>query len=721
MNGREWYYAFPEGIFFIFFVLAFVAFSFLLFRYRKKLLQGLAEPSLLQTILKDRSQVVFWVKIVGLCLVWILGTLALMQPTAYGEYPQELRQQKQQMSTGTGKQRSPHDILFLIDASASMGIKDAQSGQSRLEYAKDIVDQVIGRLQGQTVALNAFTSDVTQLSPLTLDYLFIRLALRQIEINEGGVAGTDISHALKTLKERYFLKDTLVPITVIILTDGGDTKLEALSGVQKQQGIQDIAALFDKEASHVRVLTVGLGANKGSPVPNVVYSGKPVISALDEELLVQMAKEGKGAYFSANEFSSIGLTEALLKAIEKEEIVTEAPSTSAQDTLIHRLYYQIFLGLAILILAAILIVPDTWARRTLGIKAIFLFMTLFGFPSLVYAETQYEMLQAQAFLEVGDYASAKEEYQRLLQKDLKPWQRAILLYDLGTVWLVQQEASQAVKVLQTVPLVDNSSPLLHYRVAHNLLLALLEKASSPDASSKDVEESMSQAFALIPILTMARCAREKAEGLSTCSSSDDLKRLKTYLEQQRALLSKQATINAITHAPIKEHLERLSQGLQEALTHLDFLERAEMSDELKQQYQEMFWSEIGAWVPVWRSTFQKFKVDEKNNAKHILLFNSAATDFLQGLAQWEQLQIQESMTLFKASDQKLKELMQMPPPPSSSPQPEEKPPEPPPSSSPEQKRSNSTEQVLQMLLEMEQADRMQPKKPIVPKSDVRPW
>src|SRR5690606_21686855 len=114
--------------------------------------------------------------------------------------------------------RKAHDVIFLVDASASMSVADMRGGLSRFNYAKEIVDAAISKLQGESVALSAFTSGVTVLSPLTMDYFFVRIMLKQMQINEGDIAGTNLVEAIAVTREQYFPFITPSLKSLIILT-----------------------------------------------------------------------------------------------------------------------------------------------------------------------------------------------------------------------------------------------------------------------------------------------------------------------------------------------------------------------------------------------------------------------------------------------------------------------------------------------------------------------
>jgi Ca-activated chloride channel family protein len=345
------------GVILAFFV-PFIALA--LFNYRKVILAKFASRQVLEEILIPRSRINYWAKVIALSLILILAVLAWMEPQGNGHYPlgvkAPLKQEEQTL------RRRVHDVIFLIDASASMGVKDTRTGVTRLDYSKEIVDEVISQLRGDNVALWAFTSQPLKLSPLTLDYLYVRLMLKQLEINEGNIPGTNFIKVLETLRKEYFSGLSSKWRTLIIFSDGGDelekNELEAATKL-----VNDAAAL------NLHVYTVGLGTQQGGLVPGVLEQGKSVYSRLNSQLLVDLAKRGRGEYYVANDMNAVELAQNLLSKIEKEggfeKVNRRQSELLGKEDLIYDLYFQIPLAAVILLLLFVIFFPDTRRKRAL--------------------------------------------------------------------------------------------------------------------------------------------------------------------------------------------------------------------------------------------------------------------------------------------------------------------------------------------------------------------
>ena len=369
MIPNDLHYAFPSAAYLGLAVFLLAGIVWNLYSFRDTFLQRFSSAP---GVVLPRAPFSFWSKACAVCLAWIAATLVLMQPEGNGHYPKGKEEAKQP----PGKeqegviQRKVHDVIFLVDASASMEVPDAREGRTRFDYAKEIVDEIISKLKGESVALYAFTSDATKLSPLTMDYLFVRLMLKQMHIDEGDMAGTNIAEALARIRNEYFLTITPKLKTLVILTDGGDTNLEDLKGEERQKVIESLANFFDNaEELDLNVFTVGLGSPQGGAVPDVLSEGKPVHSALDAGVLKELSRKGRGKYYYANDFTAADLANEIANEItsqpaqlEEYKVKTKS-SVKGNEDLIYDLFFQIPMGIALLLLGFVLLFPDTKEAR----------------------------------------------------------------------------------------------------------------------------------------------------------------------------------------------------------------------------------------------------------------------------------------------------------------------------------------------------------------------
>ncbi len=361
MIPADLHFEFLNGMYLFGLALLIPCLGWWLYNFRNDVLEKFASMKVLEDIIVYRSRVNYWGKIIALSLTLFFATLAWMEPVGNGHYPPGVKPTPKPEETTY--RRRVHDVIFLVDASASMSVKDTRTGISRLDEAKEIVDETVSRLKGENASLWAFTAEPTMLSPLTMDYLFVRLRLKQMDINEGDVAGTDFAAALEDIRKEYF--STLSPRyrTLVILSDGEDT-----SDREKDNGISTIVNLVGQaDELNLHVFTVGLGSKVGGVIPNLIYEGKSVKSHLESDLLQALAKRGRGEYYSGESLTAVQIAKELVDNIQKEggfeNINREASNTLGNADLIYELYFQIPLGLAIILLIFAMYFPDTRKKR----------------------------------------------------------------------------------------------------------------------------------------------------------------------------------------------------------------------------------------------------------------------------------------------------------------------------------------------------------------------
>lgn len=368
MRWRAIQYGWPEAALFFFVVLIILTAFITLYRYRQNKLTALADPRILAFIQEPRRSILFWVKSFFFCSAWIFGVFALMEPKGNGRYPMSPLEQFQNPSKPHKVRQVAQDVIFLIDASASMGVSDTRTGKSRLDEAKEVVEEVVSRLRGQNAALFAFTSTTLQLVPLTTDYLFTRLMLRQLAINEGETAGTDILQALTSMRNQFFNSAPQKQTFLIMLSDGEDTHLESLQGSEREEYMQKIRRIVhNANVKQLHVYVVGLGSRQGKEVSGVTFQGHPVISALNEDLLRQIARTAEGELLLGRERTTLQTADAILEGIKvnqqfQDKIITSPRIEGDQDELVYDLYFQIPLSIGIIALALALLLPET-ARK----------------------------------------------------------------------------------------------------------------------------------------------------------------------------------------------------------------------------------------------------------------------------------------------------------------------------------------------------------------------
>lgn len=462
MMLRDLHYAWPWAFNLAFLAALWAAVLAGLYRWRRN---ALSESRLLHV---HRSRLYETLRSVLYIIAWLCGTAALMQPLANGHYPGE----KNAPSVEAKLRRPAHEVILLIDESASMSVPDMHNGQTRFEYVKQLADEVVGDLNGEQVSLYGFTTAFFPHSPPTLDYLFVRLMLNEMTIDEDGSTGTDYIQALAALRDRFSLMPVQTLKTIILFSDGGDTSIEGAVSEKKSELLNALMQLIDELLRlNVRLYTVGMGSIQGGIIPGVAFEGSPVTSELNESLLKQMANVGHGKYLSANDHTVID--EAYLLA---EEINGLSSGSQGQDisnsvaigheNLVYDHYFQVPLAGAIIALLFALYMPEVYGKNQ--------WMIILSIGVLP--------LQAQdirpvvVLFEASEFSRAVGVLDQMQDKKLKPWQEQVLLYDKGTIYLLQGDWDQALATFNSILQNENTPPLLLTHLKTNLGIAYLEKA-----------------------------------------------------------------------------------------------------------------------------------------------------------------------------------------------------------------------------------------------------
>lgn len=362
MWGSDFQFNFPYAVFMFIGLLPILYGRWALTHYRKRQQHAYAPTSILRQLLVPRSPFFTRLKDMGWLIIWGLACLALMGPIGNIRYASL----SPSSSASVQSHVAPHEVIFLVDTSASMLVPDGPQKESRLEESKAILEDIARQLQGQTVSLYAFTSELTSVVPPTLDYLFLRLAMKELHIDEGDVGGTNLASILIALQQQAFPQPSSKRYTLILLSDGGDTQWEQAKDQAKKQVEQAILkAIPPTQDFHLRLFTIGMGSLTPQAIPHVTFEGKPVLSALEPTLLEKLAAEGNGLYYMSQKWTSWELAEELITQMSKQtengtplsEAERQVANVNREDIL-SDLYYQIPLGIVLLLYMFNLLLPD---------------------------------------------------------------------------------------------------------------------------------------------------------------------------------------------------------------------------------------------------------------------------------------------------------------------------------------------------------------------------
>jgi Ca-activated chloride channel family protein len=187
------------------------------------------------------------------------------------------------------------DLVLVFDVSLSMDTRDVPP--SRLEEAKREALALVDGLGGDRVGVVAFAGDAAVMCPLTLDYSAVRVLVGSLASGTLSQPGTDLGRALRAGLE-LLPKSRPGEQAIVLFTDGEDLERagRAAGTLAARRG--------------VRVFAVGVGTPGGQAIPVRDDDGREiglkrdarggiVLSRLDERLLREIARQTRGAYFSA--------------------------------------------------------------------------------------------------------------------------------------------------------------------------------------------------------------------------------------------------------------------------------------------------------------------------------------------------------------------------------------------------------------------------------------
>ncbi len=231
------------------------------------------------------------------------------------------------------------DIVFAVDISKSMLAEDV--APNRLEKTKQIVSQIINQLGNDRVGIVGYAGSAYPVLPMTTDYSIAKMYLQSMNTNMVSSQGTAFNDAIQLAVDFFDVKDTSK--LIILVSDGED----------HGDGVEDAVELAKEKG--VRIITIGVGTEKGGPIPlrddkGTIASykkdqeGQTVITKLYPEVLKKIADNTKSKYIVGTTTKNV--VEEIKKSLDKIE-KSEFESQQIAD---FESQYQWFLALGFLLL-----------------------------------------------------------------------------------------------------------------------------------------------------------------------------------------------------------------------------------------------------------------------------------------------------------------------------------------------------------------------------------
>lgn len=204
------------------------------------------------------------------------------------------------------------NIVLVMDVSTSMAAEDfTLNGKrtSRLEVVKNVIRDFVDKRGGDRIGLVAFAARPYAVSPLTTDYTWLKSNLDRVKfglMDDGTAIGSAIASAVNRLRDVQGKAKV-----VLLLTDG----------INNAGKIDPLTAAKAAQAKGVRIYTIGTGSRGPVPYPVQDMFGRTVYQnvqiEIDENILMEIAKQTGGAYFRATDTATLKAIYDQIDTMEK--------------------------------------------------------------------------------------------------------------------------------------------------------------------------------------------------------------------------------------------------------------------------------------------------------------------------------------------------------------------------------------------------------------------
>ena len=254
------------------------------------------------------------------------------------------------------------DIVVTLDLSGSMRALDLSTQEdvvTRLDAAKRVVEDFIGKREYDRIGLVAFAADAFVVSPLTLNHDWLKRNLQRLELGEIDGKGTAIGTAIGASVNR--LRDHQARSRIVILLTDGENNSGTLSPIGAAEAAKTLG---------VKIYTIATGKKGRVPIPQTdrfgrvvrndegqpIYRGGSDISNYDETELREIATMTGGRFFKATEEGDLERIYDEIDELETTEIELRSYASFSE-----LFFWPALIGLALLGLEQLL--SNTRYRR----------------------------------------------------------------------------------------------------------------------------------------------------------------------------------------------------------------------------------------------------------------------------------------------------------------------------------------------------------------------
>lgn len=304
---------------------------------RRKAVRRLGDPQLVRSLLAQSAPARQALRFVLATLAYALGCIALANP--------------RQPEVGVLDVRKGIDVVLALDVSNSMLAADG--GNSRLDAARSLMTNLVGRLPNDRIGLVLFAGNAYVQMPLTFDRGAAELFISTASPTAIKAQGTAVADALQKAANSFDPESERFQ-AVVLITDGETHDEGAL---EKGQELAEAGVMIN---------TVGVGSAGGTtlidPATGVArrdLQGNVVITRLNEALLRQLAEASKGLYLHLQ-----GNTESVATALATRFKQVEQRAIADTAQVQYRTLYLWFLLPMALLLLLVVFIPTRKTPKT---------------------------------------------------------------------------------------------------------------------------------------------------------------------------------------------------------------------------------------------------------------------------------------------------------------------------------------------------------------------
>jgi Ca-activated chloride channel family protein len=334
-------------------------------------------------------------------------------------------------TSGEKISRNGIDVMIAIDVSKSMLAKDVQP--NRLERAKQLLNKLIDKLNNDRIGIIVFAGKAYLQMPLTADHSATKMYLAAATTETVPTQGTVIGDALKMCFASFNAKEKKYK-AVVLISDGEDHDENALK-IAEQMAQEGIV-----------INTVGIGSPQGSTIVDETTNeekkdnqGNTVITKLNEQELMDIAKKGNGQY---QLFTN---TESVVSTLYNQLSTLDSRNVKDDSLVNYKSWFQYLLAIALLLLIVELFISELKNQQVKMIKsATTIMFMLFSLSSFGQQENE-NIKKGNLAYKKADFKLAANNYDAATKKNEN---NSIAHFNLGNALYKSDKKEEAIKAYE---------------------------------------------------------------------------------------------------------------------------------------------------------------------------------------------------------------------------------------------------------------------------------